>query len=321
MCNDTLSAHVRSDQLQHRVAQFLSRARYPVKRLRGICVCDVEMYTLEMLCAIIAILKQGEAGLTTAELCRQHGMTEQTYYRWKAKYGGMDSSEAKKLKQLEEENRKLTQESEYRKAIELNPNDAISHHWYSNLLQNLARPKEALVENERALALDPASPQINANHASILSDLRRNDEAMSEFNRLIASNPDFPVYYAFRGFLNWRLGNQDAYVADAVMAMKKGGREDLANTFAVGYQKAKLQGACLAAIQSLKARSRQEYVSPYEIATFYALMQDRERTFEWLEKAYAERSVSMEYLKTDYFLQPFRSDPRYINLLQRMNMN
>jgi len=45
---------------------------------------------------IIAILKQGEAGLSTADLCRQHNITEQTYYRWKAKYGGMDSSEAKK---------------------------------------------------------------------------------------------------------------------------------------------------------------------------------------------------------------------------------
>src|SRR5438128_6000521 len=56
---------------------------------------------------IIAILKQGEAGLTTAELCRQHGISEQTYYRWKAKYGGMESGDAKKLKQLERENRKL----------------------------------------------------------------------------------------------------------------------------------------------------------------------------------------------------------------------
>jgi putative transposase len=45
--------------------------------------------------------------VTTAELCRQHGIIEQTYYHWKAKYGGMDSSEAKKLKQLEDENRKL----------------------------------------------------------------------------------------------------------------------------------------------------------------------------------------------------------------------
>ncbi|HEV2716788.1 MAG TPA: IS3 family transposase [Terriglobales bacterium] len=56
---------------------------------------------------IIAILKQGEAGLATAELCRQHGISEQTYYRWKAKYGGMESGDAKKLKQLEDENRKL----------------------------------------------------------------------------------------------------------------------------------------------------------------------------------------------------------------------
>src|SRR5439155_20079134 len=55
---------------------------------------------------IIAILKQGEAGLTTAELCRQHAITEQTYYRWKAKYGGIDTGEAKRLKQLEDENRK-----------------------------------------------------------------------------------------------------------------------------------------------------------------------------------------------------------------------
>jgi putative transposase len=56
---------------------------------------------------IIAILKQGEAGLATSELCRQHGIAEQTYYRWKAKYGGMESGDVKKLRQLEEENRKL----------------------------------------------------------------------------------------------------------------------------------------------------------------------------------------------------------------------
>jgi putative transposase len=56
---------------------------------------------------IIATLKQGEAGLATAELCRHHGITDHTYYRWKAKYDGLDSGEAKKLKQLEDENRKL----------------------------------------------------------------------------------------------------------------------------------------------------------------------------------------------------------------------
>src|SRR5947208_15216669 len=56
---------------------------------------------------IIGILKHGEAGVTTGELCRQHGIVEQAYYRWKAKDGGMESGEAKKVKQLEDENRKL----------------------------------------------------------------------------------------------------------------------------------------------------------------------------------------------------------------------
>ena len=105
-------------------------------------------------------------------------------------------------------------EAEYRKAIGLNPNDATSHHWYALLLQNLGRFKEALAEIEKALALDPASPQINANHAEILIDMHRYDDALAELNRLIAANPEFPVYYGTRGNLYWRLGNQDASVAD-----------------------------------------------------------------------------------------------------------
>ena len=56
---------------------------------------------------IIAILKQAENGVKTTEVCRQHGITEATLYRWKAKFGGMEVSDAKKLRQLEEENRKL----------------------------------------------------------------------------------------------------------------------------------------------------------------------------------------------------------------------
>ena len=56
---------------------------------------------------VIAILKQTENGLKTAEVCRQHGISEQRLYRWKAKYGGLESSEAKKLRVLEVENRKL----------------------------------------------------------------------------------------------------------------------------------------------------------------------------------------------------------------------
>ena len=61
-------------------------------------------YTKEQ---IIAVLKQHQAGLTTAEHCRKHGISEATFYNWKSKFGGMDVSEAKRLKGLEAENAKL----------------------------------------------------------------------------------------------------------------------------------------------------------------------------------------------------------------------
>ena len=56
---------------------------------------------------IIGILKEHQAGMTAAELCRKHGISDATFYKWRSKYGGMEVSEAKRLKALEEENRKL----------------------------------------------------------------------------------------------------------------------------------------------------------------------------------------------------------------------
>jgi len=56
---------------------------------------------------IIGVLKEGEAGIAVKELCRKYGICDQTYYRWKAKYGGLEVSEARRLRQLEDENRRL----------------------------------------------------------------------------------------------------------------------------------------------------------------------------------------------------------------------
>lgn len=56
---------------------------------------------------IVALLKEQEAGVTTEELCRRHGVSQQTFYRWKAKYGGLDVGDAQRLRALEDENRRL----------------------------------------------------------------------------------------------------------------------------------------------------------------------------------------------------------------------
>jgi len=58
---------------------------------------------------IISILKQAEAGLKVADVCREHGISQATFYKWKAKFGGMNSSDVKRLRDLEEENRRLKQ--------------------------------------------------------------------------------------------------------------------------------------------------------------------------------------------------------------------
>ncbi len=58
---------------------------------------------------IIGVLKQAEAGIKTAEICRQHGISNATFYKWKGKYGGLEVSEARRLRQLEDENRRLKQ--------------------------------------------------------------------------------------------------------------------------------------------------------------------------------------------------------------------
>lgn len=78
---------------------------------------------------IIRVLKESEAGTKTADLCRKHGISEPTFYNWKAKYGGMTVSDARKLKELETENsrlKKLLAESELDKAA---LKDLLSRKW------------------------------------------------------------------------------------------------------------------------------------------------------------------------------------------------
>jgi len=151
-------------------------------------------------------------------------------------------------------------------------------------------------------------------------DMHRYEDAMAEVNRLIAANPEFPAYYGVRGLVYWHLENQDAFVADWATEMKKSGRPEWAEAFTAAFRKAKLKGACTALIEVLKNESQREYVSPNEMARYYALMGDRDHAFEWLEKAYADRSGRMEYIKNEDFFEPFHSDPRYIDLLKRMGL-
>lgn len=78
---------------------------------------------------ILAILRQNEAGISVADLCREHGMSDATFYNWRAKFGGMDASLMKRLKELEKENRRLKKMYAEEKLIAEIAREAIEKKW------------------------------------------------------------------------------------------------------------------------------------------------------------------------------------------------
>ena len=74
-------------------------------------------------------------------------------------------------------------------------------------------------------------------------------------------------------------------------------------------------------LDELQEQSKRRYVSPYLIALVYLGLSNKDQAFSWLEKAYDERSVNLMYLKVEPMLDPLRSDPRFAELLRRMNLS
>jgi len=99
-------------------------------------------------------------------------------------------------------------ETAYKRALELNPNYATAHHWYSILLNNLGRSKEALARIRKAQELDPLSAIINQSVGNVLGNLGRFDEALAQYEKVIEIDPAFPPAYWGIGNIYWRVSGQ-----------------------------------------------------------------------------------------------------------------
>jgi eukaryotic-like serine/threonine-protein kinase len=215
-------------------------------------------------------------------------------------------------------------EKEYRRAIELNANYATAHHWYSTLLTKLGRLDEALSEANRALELDPLSPAIGQNVGDVYAFMGRNSEAIAQYRKTIALEPSFaPVHFALGVSLlsdrNYVEGFSE--IQRSAEANHDPERVKVAASVLDTFRKAGFHAAMLASIRGDLSRSVHEYV-PYEgIAWRYAVIGDKERAFEWLEKAYKAHDDYLPYLKVDPDLRKaLRYDPRYTDLLRRMRL-
>jgi eukaryotic-like serine/threonine-protein kinase len=214
-------------------------------------------------------------------------------------------------------------EREFRRAIELNPNNAISHAVYSEILGTQERFDESVAEGEQAQKLDPLSPHALTAVGYAYLSTHRYDEAIAQFQSALELDPNAGN---IRAQLAWAYGAKRMYpqaiaeyekISEPERAMTE---EDQTVTSGLGwlYAVSGRRADALKMVKEFKDLSSHAYIDPYNIAVIYAGLGDKDEVFRWLEKGYEQRSSGMPYLTPDPFWDGIRSDPRYIDLLRRM---
>jgi len=215
-------------------------------------------------------------------------------------------------------------EAEFKRAFELDPNDATAHHWYATTFASIGgRDQEALAEINRAHQLDPLSLNINESLAEIHVWARRYDEAIAGCKKLADENPTYAVVHRclYRAYWGKRMYLQaiDEWKVYGELA-RDGSTSEFASAMEQGFRTGGWQGALSKGIQTRKAQRRTGYQSAYQIAQLYAELGDKEQAFHWLDTAYAERDFWLTGLNTDFALDPIRSDPRFAELVRKVGL-
>jgi TolB-like protein/DNA-binding winged helix-turn-helix (wHTH) protein/Tfp pilus assembly protein PilF len=212
-------------------------------------------------------------------------------------------------------------ETEYKRAIDLNPNFAGAHQRYSTLLSILARHVEALAEARRALELDPLSLSANTEVGYAFYWAREYDQAIAEFRKTLDLDPGYARAYFGLGRAHLAKGMHE----EAIQALRKGvglysGSQTPDGFLGYAYAMAGERDEALRMADGLKRLWKQrDPDAAYELARAYAGLGDRDRALEWLDKAYQERYPSVRVVRIDPQLDGLRSDPRFQDLLRRMN--
>ena len=211
-------------------------------------------------------------------------------------------------------------EREFKRAIELNPNLAEAHGRYALYLMTVGRPDEAFRMANRALELDPMSPIMNQWLTILYRNARQYDQAIENGRKVIEILPNSPDMYLELSRNYEAKGMYDEAIAARQKSMTLQGEspEDVA-ALGHAYEVGGIRGAWRWQLERLKERSTREDIFPVAFARAYALLGENDQAFEWLEKGYEQHYPLMAYVKGDPGFDNLRSDPRYQDLLRRMN--
>jgi tetratricopeptide (TPR) repeat protein len=208
-------------------------------------------------------------------------------------------------------------ETEFKRAIELNPSAADAHIWYSVFLAQMERGSEAIAELKRSEALDPLSLAVHVNAGWVYYLLRQNEQAVEQWRKVLDLEPQFAVSHSaiWVGYL------RSPDFARVMAAFRKETSVDdpmelaaLGGLYAVSGDTARAR----AVLSKLRAMSKRRYVCPYEMATTHAVLGDKDEAIVYLTKGYQERSACIPDIKTDPRLDSLPSDLRFRELLRKL---
>lgn len=213
-------------------------------------------------------------------------------------------------------------EQEFRRAIELNPNYATAHQWYSYYLTAMLRFPEAVEQAEAAQQIDPLSLSINATLASRYRHAGRMDDALRLGQRTLEMDPNFvPAHFSLGAVYEDQGSWQQA--TDEYKKVIELSPDDPTALAAIGYIHARSgeKAEARKIIDQLTEISKKHYVPSFEFAAIFAGLGDADGAMLWLEKAYQKRESQMPFIQSDERFNSLHSDPRYQSLVRRLSFS
>jgi len=210
-------------------------------------------------------------------------------------------------------------ESELKRAIQLNPSYASAHQWYAQLLSSQGRHEEALAEIAMALQLDPLSARVNATVGLLLSRAGKHDEAVVELRKTAELFPSDPTPHVYLAGAYLQTSLNDQAVAEIDKAKALGDLPETDTLLGTIYAEAGRKSEALRVLNEWKELSKEKYVPATRIASIEVALGEKEEALRSLEKAYKQRDSQLAYLQNPKSYGPLRSDPRFQDLLRRMN--
>jgi len=215
-------------------------------------------------------------------------------------------------------------EAEFKKTLELDPNDTIAHQWYSwDIAVIGGRELEAIAEINRAHQLDPLSPVISTSVGYAHIHARQYGEAITACQKVANENPTFGVANRCLAYAYWGKKMYPQVIEEWKAYAKLSGDRDeseFASALEQGFRSAGWKGALAQGIDIRLAQRQTGYSSAYGIASMYAQLGDKDQAFRWLNTAYQQRDLLLLGLKTDFLLDPIRSDPRFAELVRKVGL-